>query len=248
MIEFALINRTSRIRDKRFADILPALQVSAEEFCRAWHIDEPVTLRFVGLREQPAAPWWKLWFKDRADEPGALGYHTVLNGIPDGMVGVEDDILSGNEISVTADHEIHETLADPFTNRMGPTIDGRRYIIETDDAVESDIFGRTLPGAQGQPVRLSDSVTPNYFIPGAPGPWDMQGHLTGGCPNMLPGGYLGWLEVTSNQWGTTMKREEDSEAYSARARRAFGRSWMRTKGDAGLLVPHPTLLRMGMPA
>jgi hypothetical protein len=245
-MDICIINRTSRIRDARFANIIPALQASAaSEFCPAWQIEAP-TLHLVGRNEQPDPSHWKLWFLDEIDEPTALGFHDLANGIPFANVGVNADITSGNEISVTADHELHEMLADPFINRMGPTIGDKQYIIETDDAVEADTFGSSLPGLDGKPVRLSNSVLPAYFIPGSQGPWDLGGYLRGPIPSQLPGGYLGWRSVSTGSWGTDMMRENDN-VYSTRALRAFGRTWRRTKTDATLFAPHPLLASMGMP-
>jgi hypothetical protein len=187
-----------------------------------------------------------VWHKDKTDMSDALGYHDVQNNLPFAVVGVEDDIATGNEISTTVCHEIDEMLVDPFVNRMGPTIGDKQYIIETDDAVEEDGAGPFFPGADGKPIRLSNSVTPAYFISGSPGPWDMAGMLTGPIPDQLPGGYLGWRSVRSGAWGQDVMRKLDG-AYSTRSQRAFGRTWRRTQGDASLLAPHPLLLRMGMP-
>jgi hypothetical protein len=244
-MDICIINRTSRIRDARFANVIPALQAQAtEDFCPAWQIEAP-TLHLVGINEQPDPSHWKMWFKDTTGENDALGLHDLQNGIPFAIIGVEDDINSGNEISVTAAHELHEMLVDPFINRMGPTIGDKQYIVETDDAVEADTFGSSRPGLDGKPVRLSNFVLPIYFIPDSQGPWDFAGYLKGPIPSQLPGGYLGWRSVSTGSWGTDMMRENDN-VYSTRALRAFGRTWRRTKTDAATLVPHPLLASMGM--
>ncbi len=231
MTDLCLINRTSLISDARFANILPALQAQCrEDFCPAWGIEVPV-LHFVGRNEQPDLAHWKVWFIDISGEAGALGAHTVKDGVPDAFVAVEDDIRYGSEISVTASHEVLEMLADPLTTRMGPTIGSRQYVIEVADATESDADGYIRPGLDGKPVWLSNFVLPAYFglIPAGGvggGPWDFLQRLTGPCPAQRPGGYLGWFDLSTQQWGQDMMRYADG-TFSRRATRILGRTARR---------------------
>jgi hypothetical protein len=220
MIDISLINRTSRIRDARFAFVLPALQAQiTEDFGPAWDI-EPVTLHLVGRRQQPNPVHWKVWLLNNSDQPGDLGYHEDDTGIPEAKIFVEDDLRYGAEISVTISHELLEMLADPQITRMGPTIDGAQYVVEVCDGVEADGDGYIKLG-----LRVSNFVLPAYYTEApAPGPYDFRGLLQVPCPALRPGGYA--LFLKDNAWHTTAARYEDG-TLSHRAVRPAGRSWQR---------------------
>ena len=125
MIDIDLVNRTDRIRDARFAAILPALQSQiTEDFCPQWQV-EPVTLHLVGKGGQPDPAHWKVWLLDTSDASGDLGYHEDESGIPEAKIFCEEDLKYGSEISVTISHELLEMLADPQASRMGRSSTGR---------------------------------------------------------------------------------------------------------------------------
>jgi hypothetical protein len=219
-IDVACINRTRRIRDARFASLLPALQAQLnEDFSPVWQV-EPVRLLLVGKRTRTIpTTQQRLWFLDDSDDPGALGYHEDDTGTPEGKVFCEEDIRAGAEISVTVSHELMEQLADPLTTRMGPTVDGAQFIVEVCDAVEADSDGYLKNG-----VRVSNFVLPAYYEPGSAGPWDFRGLLTGPCPALRPGGYSMWLK--DGGWHDTYARHADG-TVSHRAQRRHGRRWQR---------------------
>jgi len=230
MIDIALINRTNRIRDARFADILPALQAQiTDDFCPAWGV-EPVTLHLVGKAEQPDPAHWKNWLLNTSDQPGDLGYHEDTTGLPESKIFVETDILSGSEISVTISHELLEMLADPTTTQMGPVVDGKQYIREIGDPVESDAVAYVKQGRTG-PVKVSNFALPAYYVLGSAGPWDFRGLLPGPCPARLPGGYSMFLILATNLWGSEMSRYADG-SLSPRSIRDNGRSWQRASRAA----------------
>lgn len=217
-ITIDIVNQTSRIRDARFAALVPVLQQHINaDFGPAWQLDS-VTLNFVGRGQPYSAASWSLFLRDTSDEPGDLGYHTDA-GQPAGYVFVEDDMRYGAEISVTIDHELKEMLVDPTTARMGATIGGNQYICEVCDPVEADADGFVLDG-----FHLSNFVLPAYFDPSSTGPWDFMKLLSGPCPALRPGGYLMWFDGIS--WKNTMARYADG-SLSHRAIRPFGRQWRR---------------------
>ena len=75
-----LINRTTRIRDARFAAILPALQAQInEDFAPAWQI-EPVSLHLIKRRQSyTRGANWTVWLLNTSDDTGALdGYLSIL--------------------------------------------------------------------------------------------------------------------------------------------------------------------------
>lgn len=221
MIDIDMINRTARIRDARFATIMPALQAQiTEDFAAPWQI-EPVTLHLVGIASQPDPAHWKVWLLNTSDTPGDLGYHDDDASIPEAKIFCADDMRYGEEISVTSSHEILEMLADPTAQRLGPLIGGAQYLVEVCDPVEADEDGYLKGG-----VKVSNFTLPAYYQPGSTGPWDFCGHLSGPCPTLRPGGYAMFLK--NNSWQSTMARYADG-SLSARAIRPFGRSWKRAR-------------------
>jgi hypothetical protein len=221
-ITVAIINRTARIRDARIEALLPALFAQAnEDFCPAWK-HESVAFSFVGslTRTLPSTNQ-RLWFYNNSDDPGALGYHEDDTGLPEGKVFVEEAIRDGASISVTASHELLEMLADPLTTTYGPTIGGQQYNVEVGDPVEADEDGYLKLG-----VLMSNFTLPAYYELGSVGPWDFRKLLLGPLPDMRPGGYLGWRNVSTGMFGQTNARYADG-TMSSRAIRPHGRNWRR---------------------
>lgn len=220
MQDIDIINRTSRIRDARFAAILPALQHQiTHDFAPLWGAD--ARLHLIGKRRTPNAAHWKVWLLNNSTEPGVLGFHDDDTGQPEAKVFVEEDLRYGAEISVTISHELVEMLADPLATLVSQPIGGIEFALEVGDPVEADSDGYLIGG-----VRVSDFVLPAYF--GIPNPdgsskFDQCGLLKSMCPAMRPGGYLLWFDGT---WHSTMARYEDG-TLSQRAIKSQGRSTRR---------------------
>lgn len=107
--------------------------------------------------------------KDSLPEaPGAAGYHaTTPTGQPVIYVGRDGSnslIIGGQALSVTISHECCEAAGDPGANRWADDGAGSEFALELCDAVES--FYYQIAG-----VCVSDFVTQNFFVPGAPGPY-----------------------------------------------------------------------------
>lgn len=216
-----VINRTSRIRDARWQQLIPALQAGISlDFAPAWGADCDATLRFVGRGDAPDPTHWKLWLLNTSDDLGALGYHEDDTGMPEGKVFVLDDLRYGAEISVTASHELYEMLADPLTTRTA-TIGGAVYAVEASDPVEADSLGYLRDG-----FRLSDFVLPSYFGLEMSTKFDFMGYLAGPCPMLTPGGYQ--LSYVNGNWTTIAARHADG-TMSHRAWRPLGRSERRAR-------------------
>ena len=101
---------------------------------------------------------WAMLFMDDADTPGALGYHDLTpDGLPLSKVFVKTTLSDGQQVSVTACHELAEMLVDPAINlcAMGPN--GVVYAYETADAVEEE-EGYAIDG-----IPMSDFVYPSWF-------------------------------------------------------------------------------------
>lgn len=97
-------------------------------------------------------------FKD-PDQPGALGYHdTTPSGLPLMKAFPMLDLADGVPWSITASHEVLETLADPELALAAQAPDGRFWAYEICDAVENDVY--MIDG-----ISVSNFVLPPYFQP-----------------------------------------------------------------------------------
>jgi hypothetical protein len=143
---------------------------------------------------------WLLAVMDDSDQAGALGYHKIdQTATPVGFVFAKTDQENNLEWTVTLSHEALEMLGDPYANLVVQIrADGTAVACESADAVEADDLGYDIDG-----VRMSDFVTPHWFIAGSPGPWDYRGHCSQAL-QLLPGGYIGvwepnrgWTQVTA---------------------------------------------------
>ena len=128
----------------------------------------------VGTNNQDRKPGeFGINLRDTIPEaPGALAYHTVVNGIPDLEIGVDlfDSLTDGaDSMSGGIDHEILETLDDAGANGWKDKSNGVMGAEENCDPVQNTYY----KGTNG--TTLSNFVYPNYFIPGSAGPWDYLG-------------------------------------------------------------------------
>jgi hypothetical protein len=101
---------------------------------------------------------WVLVFLDTADVAGALAYHDLTpDGFPLMKVFVKTTLDDGASVSVSATHELVETLVDPAINMGCTSADGRSWLAyETADPVEETDF--LIDG-----IRCSNFVYPSYF-------------------------------------------------------------------------------------
>ena len=101
---------------------------------------------------------WAVVFLDDADQPGALAYHDLTpDGLPLSKVFVRTTLQAGDDVSVSASHELVEMLVDPAINMMttGPNMK-IMYAYESADPVEELSF--PVNG-----IAMSDFVYPSYF-------------------------------------------------------------------------------------
>jgi hypothetical protein len=85
---------------------------------------------------------WAIVFLDDADQPGALAYHDLTpDGLPLSKVFVRTTLQAGEEVSVSASHELVEMLVDPAINIMTTGPDPKTvYAYESADPVEALSF------------------------------------------------------------------------------------------------------------
>lgn len=103
------------------------------------------------------------------------------------MIGVQTSIKYGMPWGVVLTHELFEMLVDPESSAAnnttcqtdpgtGTATNCTFYAHETADPVQGEWW-------RLGPVRVSDYVYRNWFIPGAPGPYDAGRHV--GAPLQL---------------------------------------------------------------
>jgi hypothetical protein len=114
---------------------------------------------------------------DLPEAPGALAYHAVTDGIPDIEIGCDlcsSVTGSGESISAATSHEMLELFGDTGANEWADKMDGSGLMgaREVCDPVQNTGY----QASNG--VWLSNFVRNSYFIPGAPGPWDVLGKMT----------------------------------------------------------------------
>jgi hypothetical protein len=102
--------------------------------------------------------------------------------------------------TVTVSHELLEMLVDPLASLSAMNTAGdKEYAFEVCDACEDDRFAYEIDG-----VKVSDFVTPAWFEDDRPGKstkFDFGGYLLSPMPTLLPGGYIGWLDLTNPSAG-----------------------------------------------
>lgn len=224
MVDVVLVNRYPRIRDTRWANLVPALQEQvSKHFAPIWGTD--ANIGFCGIHDKPNPAAWKVWLLSSSDTPGDLGYHEDDTGTPESKIFVADDLKYGAEISVTVSHEILEMLGDPTADKT-VTLVGKIVALEMCDAVEADEDGPTVGG-----FRLSNFVYPARFgmtnPSGVPADqYDYMDLLKRPFPAVRPGGYDLWSDGTN--WHTTAARFADG-SLSYRSYKPDGRSSRRAR-------------------
>lgn len=162
----------------------------------------PAVVRLAASAADVQPGEWVLELDPQPDQPDALGDHTrTATGMPLGRAFplLED---SPDDLGVTISHEIFEMLADPEIDAVTLCDDGTEYATEVADAVESTWY--PVPVASGASVRVSNFVTPRWFVGGA-GPYDFLGRCTSPF-EVLAGGYVSrrlpdgtWTQVTNGR-------------------------------------------------
>ena len=194
------VNQSSVVPAAEFQAWLAAQQKQIDnDFAPEW--DAPCRITSSQLETVPADAWQLLIL----DEPGpneeidshALGYHKVDGtGQPLARIFAKKDVEKGLKWTVTASHEVLETLADPDINRtvVLPSPPGSLggiwiFAYEVCDAVEADALAREIDG-----VWLSDFVTRKWFQLGSTGQMDAYGFVKRPL-DLAPGGYIGVMQV-----------------------------------------------------
>jgi hypothetical protein len=148
-----LINQAKTPLGVRLDDLAGALQKFLDRcFVPVWGTPARV-VNAKKIRKRA----WALVFLDDADSPDALGYHDLTpEGLPLSRIFVRPTLKNGDEVSVTACHELVEMLVDPAINLCSTGPRNTLYAYEVADAVEEETF--PIDG-----IAMSDFVYPAWF-------------------------------------------------------------------------------------
>jgi len=200
----AVVNESTVVDDITIMNAIPAFQNAVHyDYRPRWN--EAAHLLFYA----PGAPVpddaWVISILDDADMADALGYHDLTStGKPLAKVFARTDLEYGLNWTVTFTHELFEMLADPYCCLAAQTSNSEFYGYEVSDPVESDDDAYARKGVNGVQVMISNFVTPQWFQPGLPGPYDHR-HLLSEPLEVREGGYVSVF--TSGQgWGQYQMR------------------------------------------
>lgn len=216
-IQLAVINASTVLTDADVQPVVAALQTQvSDHFAPVWGVDADLT--FVPIGGTPAPGSWWLAILDNSDQAGALGYHDITSeGLPLGKVFAATDLQYGYNWTVTASHELLEMLADPDVNLttfvQSDATSGVLYAYEVCDACEADVYGYQIDG-----ITVSDFVYPTWFesfwSPGA-AQFDYGNQIQSPFA-LLPGGYIGYFDVTAGTGWQQQFAEAGLRKYSMR--------------------------------
>ncbi|MBV8072257.1 MAG: hypothetical protein JO270_20305 [Acidobacteriaceae bacterium] len=129
-----------------------------------------------------------------SDQGGVLGFHTNDQGSPYAIVWADQCVQYGVPITGVVSHETLEMMADPLGDEVDlyDNGDGTGYIVDQEvcDPCEMSLYYEAPNGNL-----VSDFITPAWFVPGDPGPYDFLGQI--GAPwQLASGGYVCYQDVT----------------------------------------------------
>lgn len=177
-VDISIVNRSAGITNAEIQAALPGLQASLDEdFQPVWGATARLHLGVAPVQ----TPGLTLTLDDHGPD-GALGYHGVgrRQHRPFAVVVANATLATDVPWTVVASHELEEMLADPYLQRR-EQVGKRLFIVEVCDPVETITY--TKLG-----VEVSDFVTPSWYAPSAPGPWDFLGKVARPL-QVLTGGY-----------------------------------------------------------
>jgi len=188
----ALVPHTTEVDIDQLHQVSSALSIQVtRDFSPVWGVSASVD-PFTSDGQVPAGYW--IVGIETSDSPGDAGFHTSANNQPAASVRFADNW------PMRASHEILEMLADPFGNHLqaGPALADPnatvQYLVEVCDPCEQSTY--PING-----VAVADFYTPHYFdamvSPGTR--YSFAGSLRQPL-EVLPGGYLSWLDPAGNQW------------------------------------------------
>ena len=191
-VHLALVSKAQAIGLGELLVVSAAIQKQlTRDFGPIWNVEATID-EFLSLEDLPV-DYWPIFVVDTFERGGQ---HRDRNNQPYALVA------AAANWSVVASHEALEMLADPSGNRLvagASPMPGQgrvSFLVEVCDPCQLEENAYTVNG-----VFVSDFYTPNYFDPMASTGvrYSFSGAVT--APRqVLPGGYLSWLEPSSGDW------------------------------------------------
>ena len=192
----ALVSDSPRVSNRQIMTVSAALQKQAtRDLSPIWGINATVDA-FESVADIPVG-YWPIIVTDRAVR--SAGIHADGDGRPLALVQASTDI---DGWSLVASHELLEMLVDPWGNRRYPVDSPKDGQSRVEVLVEvADPCQHMRNGYSVNSVLVSDFYTPEFFDPVAtPGrSYSRNGSVTK-PRDVLPGGYMSWLDVESGDW------------------------------------------------
>ena len=187
--------KTSGVTDDAIREAIPALQHQVNyHFQLYWNAG--CRLGFVPDEKHIPEKSWHLNIlggQSPVDRMGGL--HTTWDGQPSLEVYAEEDAEHDRLWTVTASHEILETLADPWASCCWWVDDGKEAMfvsLEVCDPVGAEAYTYEIDG-----VSVCNFVLPKWFIPGSNRKYDYLGKCKEPL-QVLPGGLI--TKLTTKGW------------------------------------------------
>lgn len=204
----AVANESTVLTDAEIEAAIPAFQHAVTyNLRREW--GSSCHLAFVQQGAKLPAGAWLFQILDTSDQAGALAYHDVDGkDVPTAKIFAKTEQQYGASWTVSFTHELFEALGDPVCLAAMQISQTEVVALELCDPCEADELGYYLKGGDGLEVLISDFVTRNWFVPGAPGPWDHTGNLKAPLA-LAPGGYvsIGRCTSTGIHWTQSQARK-----------------------------------------
>jgi hypothetical protein len=208
VIQVGLVDTTGEIDADLVQSTASALNLQVtRDLPQFWPISATV-MYLPNPKKIPAGVWPVQLAKTLP--PGEGGFHSDKHKQPFAkVIATKDDPTW----TVDASHEILEMLVDPYGNRMQSSVaieivggkiqDGTGqygYLVEACDPCEANNYAYTVNG-----VAVSDFITPHFYDPlVTPGTrYSFTGAIKG-PRQILPGGYISWVNTALDEWQQLM--------------------------------------------
>lgn len=185
----AIVNKSRSVDEREVQFWIEAYRREIAKVAASWGLEMPgIEFYPAGHKEEPDRAVAALYIVDTANEPDALGYHTVVGRSRFGYVDM--DLSKAYDIpSVVFGHELYEMFVDADCDRWVGPIGDSHYAVEVCDPCQRDyykvdvsMFGLTSV------VSVADFILPAWFQPGAQAPYSYLGGITRPLTD-APGGY-----------------------------------------------------------
>ena len=203
LIQIGLVDSTGSIDPALVQATAAALNIQVtRDLPQFWNVQ--ATVLYLPDPTQIQAGVWPVFLVAQLP-PGEGGFHTDQNNQPFAKVIASPD---SPEWTIDASHEVLEMLVDPYGNRLQNStsitiVDGQiqddtsqfGYLVEACDPCEADQYAYGIQG-----IAVSDFITPNFYDPiVTPGTrYSFTGAIQG-PRQILPGGYISWVDPATNE-------------------------------------------------